>query len=136
MARRVREKEEVLNNIFDIEQYVIGLYDRITELEMQLKENERREQSMIDQMVRISNENESGTVRKMAIERGMQCFNAVYYPDGRNFEDWINACLFIWEVPPYATLNEVVDLCRDELYKRYCELLEEEQEKKENDDNE
>lgn len=136
MARRVREKEEVINNIFDLEMYVVALYDRIAELEMQLKESERREQSMIDQVAKLLQKNENNTIHKMAIERGMQIFNAVYYPDGRNFEDWINACIFTWEVPPYATLNEVVDLCRDELYKRYCELLEEEQEKKENDDNE
>lgn len=134
MARRVREKEEVLNNIFDIELYVMGLYDRIAELEMQLKESERREQSMIDQMVRISNENESGTVRKMAVERGMECFGTDSEVGDRSFEEWRNDITYEWNIPDYISKEELYKLCGDELRTAYDNKVQEEV--KENDDNE
>lgn len=132
MARRVREKEEVLNNIFDIEQYVIGLYDRIAELEMQLKESERREQSMIDQMVRISNENENSTVRKMAIERGMECFSIDCSVGDSLFEKWRNAITYEWNIPDYISKDELYALCDDELRTAYDNKVQEEV--KNNDD--
>lgn len=134
MARRVREKEEVLNNIFDIEQYVIGLYDRIAELEMQLKESERREQSMIDQMVRISNENESGTVRKMAVERGMECFGTDSEVGDRLFERWRDAITYEWNIPNYISKEELYKLCDDDLRTAYDNKVQEEV--KDDDNNE
>lgn len=134
MARRVREREEVLNNIFDIEQYVIGLYDRIAELEMQLKESERREQSMIDQMVRISNENESGTVLKMAVERGMECFNKDQEVRNRSFKEWRNDITYEWNIPDYISKEELFRICENELRTLYDNKAQ--KEVKNNDDNE
>lgn len=133
MARRVRQKEEVMNNIFDLEMYVVALYDRIAELEMQLKESERREQSMIDKMVRISNENESSTVRRMAVERGMKCFNMDSKVGDRLFEKWRDAITYEWNIPVYLSKEELYELCDDELRTAYDNKV---QEEVKDDDNE
>lgn len=133
MARRVREKEEVLNSIFDIEMFVIELYDRISELEMQLKESERREQSMIDQMVRISNENENSTIHRMAVERGMKCFNMDSKVGDRLFEKWRDAITYEWNIPDYISKEELYKLCDDELRTEYDNKV---QEEVKDDDNE
>lgn len=134
MARRVRQKEEVINNIFDLEMYVVALYDRIAELEMQLKESERREQSMLDQIVKISNENESSTVRRMAIERGMECFGSESPVRDSSFEKWRNSITYEWNIPDYISKDELYALCDDELRTAYDNKVQEET--KNNDDNE
>lgn len=126
MARRVREKEEVLNNIFDIELYAIQLYDRIAELEMQLKESERREQSMIERMSKILNENESSTVRRMAIERGMECFGNDSPVGDSSFEKWRNSITYEWNIPDYISKHELYELCDDELRTAYDNRVQEE----------
>lgn len=125
MARRVREREEVLNNIFDIEQYVIGLYDRIAELENQLKESGRREQSMLDQVARLSQENENNTIHRMAVERGMKCFNMDSKVGDRLFEKWRNSITYEWNIPDYISKEELYKLCDDELRTAYDNKVQE-----------
>lgn len=134
MARRVREKEEVLNSIFDIEMFVIELYDRISELEMQLKESKRREQSMIDKIARILDENESSTVRRMAIERGMECFDNESPVGDSSFKKWRDDNTYNWNIPDYISKDELYALCDDELRTAYDNKVQEET--KNNDDNE
>lgn len=134
MARRVREREEVLNNIFDIEQYVIELYDRIAELENQLKESGRREQSMIDQVAKLLQKNENNTIHKMAVEWGMKCFNQDSKVGDRSFEKWKKDTLYEWNIPDYISKDELYELCDDELRRVYDNKVQEEV--KENDDNE
>ena len=134
MARRVREREEVLNNIFDIEQYVIGLYDRIAELENQLKESGRREQSMIDQVAKLLQKNKNNTIYKMAVEHGMECFNQNSKVGDKSFEEWKKDAIHEWKIPDCISKEELYALCDDELRTAYDNKVQEET--KNNDDNE
>ena len=134
MARRVRQKEEVINNIFDLEMYVVALYDRIAELENQLKESGRREQSMIDQVAKLLQKNENNTIHKMAVERGMKCFDQDSKVGDRSFEKWKKDTLYEWSIPNYISRDELCELCDNELRRVYDNKVQ--KEVKDNDDNE
>lgn len=133
MARRVREKEEVLNNIFDIEQYVIGLYDRIAELERQLCESRQREGTLAEEIDKLRGQKENSTVHRMAVERGMKCFNMDSKVGDRLFKKWRDAITYEWNIPDYISKEELYKLCDDELRTAYDNKV---QEEVKDDDNE
>ena len=119
MARRGREREEVLNNIFDIELSVIGLYDRIAELERQLCESQQREGALAEEIVKLRGQKENSTVHRMAVERGMECFNMDSKVGDRLFERWRDAITYEWNIPNYISKEELYKLCDDELRTAY-----------------
>lgn len=134
MARRVREKEEVLNNIFDIEQYVIGLYDRIAELERQLCESQQREGALAEEITKLRGQKENSTIHRMAVERGMECFNTDSKVGDRLFEKWRDAITYEWNIPDYISKDELYELCDDDLRTAYDNKVQEEV--KDDDNNE
>ena len=126
MARRVREKEEVLNNIFDIQQYVINLYDKIAELERQLCESQQREGALAEEIVKLRGQKENSVVHRMAVERCMECFNMDLKVKDRLFEKWRDASVYEWNIPDYISKEELFRICDNELRTVYDNKVQEE----------